>query len=298
MNQTAVQAAAMADSKTLYLVDGSGFIFRAYHSLPPLTRADGTPVGAVYGFTNMLLKLMDGMDAHALAVIFDAARKTFRNDIYPEYKMHRPPPPEDLVPQFAIVREATEALGVPAIEMEGYEADDLIATYTKLARERGWEVVVVSSDKDLMQLVGDSVRMYDAMKSKDIGTEQVVEKFGVEPSQVVDAMGLIGDTSDNVPGVPGIGPKTAAELIATFGSLDAVLDRAGEIKQNKRRENLQEFAEQARMSRELVKLCDEVPVPVGLDALHVKEPEASVLLEFLRKQNFKSLVSKFEEAVW
>ncbi len=282
----------------LYLIDGSGFIFRAYHAIRPLSRSDGTPVHAVYGFTQMLLSLIDRMkedpDGDYIAVVFDVARKTFRNRIYEQYKANRPEPPEDLIPQFPLVREATRALNIPVLEAADYEADDLIATYTRLAREKGWQVVIVSSDKDLMQLVGDDVVMYDAMKQKDIGAAQVEEKFGVPPQKVLDVLSLMGDSSDNVPGVPGIGPKTASELINTYGDLDRLLERAAEIKQNKRRENLIEFADQARMSRELITLRDDAPTPLPLEALELKEPQPDALLSFLREQEFKSMIKKFE----
>lgn len=282
--------------KRLYLVDGSGFIFRAYHSLPPLTRSDGTPVGAVYGYVNMLMKVLEGMDDGGYAaVIFDAARKTFRNDIYPEYKAHRPPAPDDLIPQFPLVRDATRAMNLPSIEMIGFEADDLIASYTKAARADGMEVIIVSSDKDLMQLVQEGVHLLDPMKQKTIGRAEVIEKFGVPPELVVDAQALIGDSSDNVPGVPGIGPKTAAELILAYGGLEQVLARASEIKQEKRRQSLIEFAEQARISRRLVELRYDVPLPVPLDELKLKSPDTAVLLPFLQAQNFKSLVTRAAE---
>lgn len=282
--------------KRLYLVDGSGYIFRAYHSLPPLTNPEGTPVGAVYGFINMMLKVLDGIeDGGYAAVIFDAGRKTFRNDIYPEYKAHRPPAPEDLIPQFSLVREATKALNLAAIEMENYEADDLIASYAKSAREAGMEVVVVSSDKDLMQLVQDGISLLDPMKQKPIGREEVIAKFGVPPEKVIEAQALIGDASDNVPGVPGIGPKTAAELIETYGSLEGVLEHAHEIKQNKRRESLIEFAEQARISRQLVELKQDIPLPDSLESLHLHAPQAEALMPFLQAQGFKSLLTRAQE---
>ncbi len=280
--------------KRLYLIDGSGFIFRAYHSLPLLTRTDGTPAGAVYGFLNMMIKLADGAQTDYMAVIFDAGRKTFRNRLYPEYKAHRPPAPEDLIPQFPLVREATEALGLPAIELDDYEADDLIATYTRMAREAGMEVVIVSSDKDLMQLIGEGVSMYDGMKQKTIGREQVMEKFGVGPEKVRDVLALIGDSSDNVPGVPSIGPKTAAELIGQFGDFESVLTRASEIKQPNRRDAILQNIEQARLSYELVGLCYTVPPPMTLEAFAVREPEPEKLLGFLRKMEFKSMTAKFE----
>ncbi len=281
-------------SNRFILVDGSGFIFRAYHSLPPLTRPDGTPVGAVYGFINMLLKLRESMPASHIAVIFDAGRKTFRNDLYPAYKANRPEAPEDLVPQFPLVREATRALDLPAIELPYYEADDIIATYARRAQAEGLEVVIVSSDKDLMQLVDNGIRLYDAMKDKPIGYDQVVEKFGVPPQQVGDALALIGDASDNIPGVPGIGPKTAAELIHSFGSLEAVLERAFEIKQNKRRETIEQHAEQARLSRRLVALkedCEGLPPLVDLTS---KPLPVDKLLLFLKEQGFKSLITRIQ----
>ena len=282
-------------SKTLYLIDGSGFIFRAYHALPPMTDPQGTPIGAVFGFTNMLMKLMDGTSCTHAAVIFDAARITFRNRIYADYKAHRPPAPEDLVPQFAIVREATRAMNLPAIELADYEADDIIATYACRAKEQGMNVVVVSSDKDLMQLVCDGVKLYDAMKNKDIGAAEVMEKFGVEPCKVLEVLSLIGDTSDNVPGVPGIGPKTAAELINQFGDLEGLLARAGEIKQPKRRESVIQYAEQARLSRELVKLHCDVPLPVPIDELVAREPDPQVLGTFLQARGFKSLLARMQK---
>lgn len=275
----------------LYLIDGSGYIFRAYHSLPPFTNPEGMPVGAVFGFINMMLKVLDGFeDGGYAAVIFDKGRITFRNEIYPEYKAHRPPAPEDLVPQFPLVRDATRALNLPCIEMEQYEADDLIASYAKAARDKGMEVVIVSSDKDLMQLVGDGVTMLDPMKQKTIGRAEVIEKFGVPPEQVVEAQSLIGDPTDNVPGVPGIGPKTAAELIGAYGSLEGILSNLDDIKQNKRRESLAAFAEQARISRKLVELKCDVPLPEPLDSLHLKSPDPEILLPFLQRHNFKTLV--------
>ena len=289
----------MSDSappKHVYLVDGSGFIFRAFHALPPMTRPDGTPVNAVYGFVAMLMKLLSETDADHIAIIFDAKRKNFRNDIYPEYKAHRPPPPEELIPQFALIREAVEAFNLPSIQMEGFEADDLIATYAKQAVALGADVTVVSSDKDLMQLVSDRVVMFDAMKNREIDAAGVVEKFGLGPEHVVDIQALAGDSSDNVPGVPGIGVKTAALLIEEYGDLDAVLARAGEIKQNKRRENLIEHADLARVSRELVRLKDDVPVEHGLDGFGVKQPDHDTLIAFLKEQGFKSVIARVEAA--
>ncbi len=274
----------------VFLIDGSGFIFRAFHGLPPMTRPDGTPVNAVFGFTKMIMKLIEDTEADYIAVIFDKARKTFRSDIYPEYKAHRPPPPDELIPQFALVREATEALNVPAISLEGYEADDIIATYAREAAEMGAEVTVVSSDKDLMQLVNDQVTMLDAMKNKVIGREQVFEKFGVGPEKVIEVQALAGDSSDNVPGVQGIGVKTAAQLLDEYGDLETLLERAGEIKQPKRREKLLEQANMARISRELVTLKDDVPLERRISEFVVRKPDPETLLRFLQEQGFKSLI--------
>lgn len=280
----------------IYLVDGSGYIFRAYHALPPLTRADGTPVNAVLGFANILARFLadlDGGDRPThLAVVFDAGRTTFRNAIYPDYKAHRPPAPEDLIPQFALIREATRAFNVAAIELEGFEADDVIATLAAQARQRGARCTVVSSDKDLMQLVGGPVDMLDPVKIRRIGPDEVVEKFGVPPEKVVDVQALMGDSVDNVPGVPGIGQKTAAELINAYGDLDTLLARAGEIKQPKRRENLQTHADLARISRELVRLREDVPIAVGLDDLKVRPLDGALLLPFLEENDFRNLKNK------
>ncbi|MGE5545476.1 MAG: DNA polymerase I [Solirubrobacterales bacterium] len=278
----------------LYLVDGSGFIFRAFHALPPMTRGDGTPINAVYGFTNMLLKLLNDTDADAIAVIFDAARKTFRTDIYPEYKAHRPPPPEELVPQFPLIREATRAFNVPCIEQEGFEADDLIATYARQALRAGGRVTIVSSDKDLMQLVDDGIEMLDPIKNKTIGAAEVVEKFGVPPAKVVDVQALCGDATDNVPGVPGIGVKTAAQLIEEFGDLETLLARAGEIKQPKRRETLLANLDKARVSKQLVTLRDDVPVAEGLEAFAVREPKPEMLTAFLEHMGFRSILARLQ----
>ncbi|MFL5295919.1 MAG: DNA polymerase I, partial [Phenylobacterium sp.] len=288
----------------LYLVDGSGFIFRAFHALPPLTRkSDGLPVGAVSGFCNMLWKLLVDMKASAeapthLAVIFDHSEETFRNKLYDQYKAHRPPPPEDLVPQFPLVREATRAFGVPCLELPGYEADDLIAAYACHVRDQhAGEVVIVSSDKDLMQLVGPQVSMLDTMKNLKIGVEQVFEKFGVTPDKVVDVQALCGDSVDNVPGAPGIGVKTASALITEYGDLDTLLARAGEIKQDKRRQTLIEFADQIRLSRELVKLDCDTPLPEPVDALAVKDPDPAVLAAFLEQMEFRTLARRTAEAL-
>ena len=279
----------------LYLVDGSGFIFRAFHGLPPMSRADGTPINAVLGFTNMLMKLLESTNACHLAVVFDVARASFRSDIYPEYKAHRPPPPEELIPQFGLVREAVKAFNIPAIELEGYEADDLIATYAVKAEAQGYRVTIVSSDKDLMQLVTSDITMLDPMKEKKIGTEQVIEKFGVTPDLVVDVQALAGDSADNVPGVPGIGVKTAAQLITEFGNLDLLLAQADTIKQPKRRQNLIEFADMARISRQLVDLKKDVEAPWDLKDFVRTPYDIACVTDFLRENGFKSILSKLRQ---
>ncbi len=283
----------------LYLVDGSAYIFRAYHALPPLTRkSDGTPVGAVSGFSNMLYKLLTDMkdehDPTHFAVIFDYSSKTFRNEIYPDYKANRPEPPEDLRPQFALVRDATRAFNVPCIEAEGYEADDLIATYARHAEEAGGAAVIISSDKDLMQLVTDKVTMFDTMKNKKIGREEVIEKFGLGPEHVIDIQALAGDSTDNVPGVPGIGIKTAAQLIEEYGDLETLLARADEIKQKKRRENLIEFADQARISKELVTLKTDTPIEEKIEDFAMREIDREKLLAFLNEMEFSTLTRRVE----
>ncbi|MBL0947992.1 DNA polymerase I [Brevundimonas sp.] len=281
----------------LWLIDASAYIFRAYHALPPLTRkSDGLPVGAVQGYCNMLWKLLremkgDGGPTH-LAAIFDHSERTFRNDLYPAYKAHRPPAPEDLVPQFALVREATAAFGVHCVELPGYEADDLIATYACKARDAGGEAVIVSSDKDLMQLVGGGVVMWDPMKDRVLAEDAVMEKFGVTPDKVIEVQALIGDSSDNVPGAPGIGPKTAAQLLAEFGDLDTLLARAGEIKQPKRRETLLTHADQIRLSRQLVTLSCDAPAPEPIADFAVRDPHSETLSAFLEKMEFRSLARR------
>ena len=281
----------------LHLIDGSGFIFRAYHALPPLTRkSDGLPVGAVSGFCNMLFKIIEdqkGSNAPThLVVVFDAKGKTFRSDIYPEYKMNRPPAPEDLVPQFPLTRDATRAFGLACIEQEGFEADDIMATLAIQARDAGGHVTIVSSDKDLMQLVGNGVEMYDAMKNKRIGSEQVVEKFGVGPNRVIDVQSLAGDSVDNVPGAPGIGIKTAALLINEYGDLDSLLERASEIKQPKRRETLIDNADQIRTSRDLVTLKTDMKMDCDLDDFAVHAPDPKVMLKFLSEMEFRTMSAR------
>jgi DNA polymerase-1 len=293
------QPAGIGKGDHLYLIDGSGYIFRAYHALPPLTRkSDGLPVGAVAGFCNMLNKMLTGFGTGGpthLAVVFDYSGKSFRNDLYPKYKAQRPPAPEDLVPQFPLIREATVAFGLPSIEMEGYEADDLIATYARLATEAGATVTVVSSDKDLMQLVGNGVDMLDPMKVKTIGPDEVREKFGVDPDRVIDVQALAGDSVDNVPGAPGIGIKTAALLIGEYGDLDTLLERAAEIKQPKRREALIDNVDQIRLSRELVRLKLDVPIKEALGEFVVEKPDPEALLSFLAKMEFRTLTNRIAE---
>lgn len=284
----------------LHLIDGSAFIFRAYHALPPLTRkSDGLPVGAVAGFCNMLWKYVQedaGSNAptHA-AVIFDHSSKTFRNEIYNAYKANRPEPPEDLRPQFPLTRDATRAFNIACIETEGFEADDIIAAYACRAREAGGRVTIVSSDKDLMQLVGDGVEMLDPIKNKAIGPDEVFEKFGVGPDRVVDVQALAGDAVDNVPGAPGIGIKTAALLIQEFGDLEALLERAGEIKQPKRRQTLIDHAEQIRISKRLVQLDCDTPLDVPLSDLGVQAPDPARLLSFLTDMEFRTLTNRVAE---
>ncbi|MBI1391159.1 MAG: DNA polymerase I [Alphaproteobacteria bacterium] len=287
------------NDRRLYLVDGSAYIFRAYHALPPLTRkSDGLPVGAVSGFCNMLYKLLTDMgdehDPTHFAVIFDYSSKTFRNDLYKDYKANRPPPPEDLAPQFPLVRDATRAFGVPCIEVENVEADDIIASYAREIERGCGECVIISSDKDLMQLVSDRVTMFDTMKNRRIGREEVIEKFGLGPEKVVDIQALAGDSVDNVPGVPGIGVKTAAQLIEEFGDVETLLARAGEIKQTKRRENLIEFAENARISKQLVQLKDDVPLPEPIDAMAVRKIDPEPLLRFFREMEFTTIARRVE----
>lgn len=286
----------------LHLIDGSAYIFRAYHALPPLTRkSDGLPIGAVAGFCNMLFRYVEnnkkGDQATHVAVIFDHSSKTFRNDIYPLYKANRPELPEELRPQFPLTREATRAFNLACIETEGFEADDIIATLACRAREAGGRVTIVSSDKDLMQLVGNGVEMLDPMKNKVIGIPEVEEKFGVRPERVVDVQALAGDSVDNVPGAPGIGIKTAALLIQEYGDLETLLERAGEIKQEKRRQTLIENAEQIRISKRLVELDCNTPLDFSLESLEVKDPEAEKLMGFLNAMEFRTLTKRVADSL-
>ena len=281
----------------VYLIDGSGYIFRAYHALPPLTRkSDGLPIGAVHGFCAMLNKLLretpGGERPTHLAVIFDKSSRSFRNEIYKEYKANRSEPPADLIPQFGLIRQAVAAFNVPSIEQEGFEADDLIGTYACEAVRRGATVRIVSSDKDLMQLVKPGILLYDTMKDVEIGEAQVMEKFGVPAAKVIDVQALAGDSIDNVPGVPGIGVKTGAQLITEYGDLETLLSRASEIKQPKRRESLIAFADQARLSRRLVELKCDVPVETPLDDFGVAVPDAKTLVGFLKAMEFTTLTRR------
>ena len=283
-----------------YLVDGSGYIFRAYYALPPLSRkSDGLPTGAVSGFCSMLFKLLE--DARSddsknkpthFAVIFDSARKNFRNEIYSEYKANRAEAPDDLAPQFEYIRKSVEAFNLPSIELLNYEADDLIATYAKKIIESGAKVTVISSDKDLMQLVSTKIRLFDPMKSKVIGEKEVFEKFGVKPNQVIDVQSLAGDSSDNIPGVPGIGVKTAAELINKYKNLDTLLKKASEIKQNKRRETLIANKDKALLSKQLVTLKDDVPIKNNPSEFLIKKINKDKLYNFLREMEFNRLLSQ------
>ncbi len=286
---------AATKPKHVYLVDGSGYIFRAYHALPPLTRSDGTPTNAVLGFTNMIWKLLEETDADHIAVIFDAGRKTFRDAIYTEYKANRSDPPDELIPQFGLIRDATRAFGLPCIELDGYEADDLIATYADHAVDQGADVTIVSSDKDLMQLIRDGIKMWDPMKNRPIGPPEVMEKFGVEPRMVIDVQALCGDSTDNVPGVPGIGVKTAAELLKTYGTLENLLASADQIKQPKRRESLIANAELARISKQLVTLKHDVPVEHTLADFVRHDIDADKLLGFLKTMEFRTTFTRVQQ---
>src|SRR4029450_4857136 len=281
----------------VFLVDGSSYIFRAYHALPPLNRkSDGLQVNAVLGFCNMLWKLMRDMKPEErpthLAVVFDKSERTFRNEMYADYKANRTEPPDDLRPQFAFIRDAVRAFDLPCLEQIGFEADDLIATYVRQACEAGANATIVASDKDLMQLVTDCVVMYDTMKDRRIGIPEVIEKFGVPPEKVIEVQALIGDSTDNVPGVPGIGVKTAAQLIGEYGDLETLLARAGEIKQEKRRQSLIDNADKARLSKQLVTLDDKVKLDVPLGELAVHEPDYKRLIAFLKAMEFNTLTRR------
>ncbi|MBL0375120.1 DNA polymerase I [Rhizobium sp. KVB221] len=294
----------MKNGDHLFLVDGSGFIFRAFHALPALTRkSDKLPVGAVSGFCNMLWKLLVdarntevGVTPTHFAVIFDYSSTTFRKAIYPEYKANRSAPPEDLIPQFGLIREATRAFNLPCIELEGYEADDIIATFARQAEAAGAEATIISSDKDLMQLVTERVHMYDAMKDKQISIPEVIEKWGVPPEKMIDLQALTGDSTDNVPGIPGIGPKTAAQLLETFGDLETLMERAHEIKQDKRRESIIAGRELVKISKQLVTLKTDTPVTEALDDLALEPQNGPKLVAFLKTMEFTTLTRRVAEA--
>ena len=281
-------------AKKICLIDGSGYIFRAFYALPPMTSPEGTPVNAVYGFTNMFMKLTNTIECDYTLVLFDAARHNFRNEIFGDYKANRAETPADLVPQFSIIREAVNALNLDYLDMEGYEADDLIATYAKVAQEQGMEVVVVSADKDLMQLIREGVTYYDPMKDKFCTDQEVMEKFGVLPNRVVDVQALMGDSSDNIPGVPGIGPKTASELINQYGDLENLLAHLDEIKQNKRRETLIENVKNARISYQLATLKQDVPVDTDLEKFACRKPSIKQVFDFIDTYAMRSLRSRAE----
>src|SRR5688572_20277829 len=295
----------------VFLIDGSSYIFRAYFAMfaaaqksgKKLTRSDGLPIGGVLAFSNMLFKLLregfDEVKPTHVAVVFDYSEKTFRNEIYPDYKGHRPDPPDELIPQFPLMREVVRAFGLLPIEQKGYEADDVIATYARQTVEAGADATIVAGDKDLMQLVRPGVRMFDPMPGRErpIGRDEVIEKFGVPPEKVPEVQALIGDSTDNVPGVPGIGVKTAALLINEFGDLETLLSRAAEIKQDKRRENLISFADQARLSKTLVILDRHVPLEVMLAETAVRQPDPAALTSFMRKLEFTTLLRRVAEGL-
>ena len=282
----------MKNNNTISLIDGSGFIFRAYYALPSLTNKDGVPVGAVMGFCNMLFKFLEEKKSKKIVVIFDTARKTFRNDIYPQYKSNRGAPPEDLIPQFDLIRKAVDAFDISRVELAGYEADDLIATYAKEFSSLGWNVSIVSSDKDLMQLVNKTVQMFDPIKNKIIGENEVIEKFGVIPTSVIDVQSLAGDSTDNVPGAPGIGIKTASLLINEFGSLENLLLNFEKIKQNKRRESIRENIEKIKVSKELVTLKTDIDIAIKIDKISETNINKKKLLAFLEEHNFSHLKNR------
>lgn len=279
----------------IVIVDGYSFLFRAYHSMPPLTNPEGTPVGAVYGFTSMLMRLLKYSKPSHVVIVFDSGKKNFRHDIYPEYKANRPEPPEDLIPQFPLVRDAAKALNIKVLEIEGFEADDIIATLAKKALKNKEEVLIVSSDKDLMQLVNGHIKMYDAIRDKIIGKEEVIAKWGVEPGLILDLLSMVGDSSDNIPGLPGIGPKTAALLLNEYKSWENIYNSAAEIKQNKRRETIQSGKEVVDLARSLVKLRDDLKLDVAFDDLKSQFINPALLNAFLAKHNFKTLLARVQK---
>ena len=287
----------MNKKSRLVLVDGSAYIFRAYYGLPPMNRADGTPINAVFGFTNMLVKLIEDYSDDKMIVIFDAARENFRNEIYPEYKANRGEAPDDLIPQFPLIRECVKSFNIPQLEIEGFEADDLIATYVKLAEKDEIETIIVSSDKDLMQLVSKNVTMLDPMKNKKIEIQDVEEKFGVQPGKVIFIQALTGDKVDNIPGAPGIGPKTASQLINEFNDIDGLMKNLSKIKQEKRRNILTEAENDIRLSLELVTLKNDVEIPEGINKIKTYNElknESNNIFEFLKEQGFRSISERLK----
>ena len=287
----------MNKQNRIILVDGSGYIFRAFYALPPMSRKDGTPVNAVFGFTNMLVKLIEDYSNEKLVVIFDAARENFRNDIYPKYKANRGETPEDLIPQFNLIKKCVHAFNIPQLEIEGYEADDIIATYTNQADKANIPSLIISSDKDLMQLVNDNVKMLDPMKNKKIGIKEVIEKFGVEPNKVIQIQALTGDKVDNIPGAPGIGPKTALELIKQFGDIEGLFKNLNSIKQDKRKKIIQEAKNDIRISLELVKLKKDIKLPMSLEEIiPYSELKSSTqnIRKFLDDQGFRAVIQRLE----
>ena len=281
--------------KNLFLVDGSSFIFRAFYALPPLTNPEGVPINAVYGYCNMILNITEKFKPDQIIVVFDTKNKTFRNEIYKEYKSNRSEPPEELIPQFPIIREANDALNLPQIELDGYEADDIIATYTTQAEKKGISVTIISSDKDLMQLVNKKTKMYDSMKDNFIGIKEVKEKFGVDPSKLIDLQALAGDSVDNIPGVPGIGVKTASELLNNFGNLENLFSRLDEIKQSKRKDILSKEKDKAIVSKKLVTLVRNVPMNNDYSFKTFKGINQQTALKFFEKHGFKNLILRFQK---
>ena len=287
----------MNKQNRLILIDGSAYIFRAYYGLPPMNRSDGTPINAVFGFTNMLVKLIEDYRDNKMIVIFDAARENFRNQIYKEYKANRGETPEDLIPQFDIIRKCVDAFKIPQLEIEGYEADDIIATFTKLATNKKMHSLIISSDKDLMQLVNENVSMLDPMKNKNIGIDQVIEKFGLPPEKVIYIQALTGDKVDNIPGAPGIGPKTALELIKNFGDIDGLLKNSNKIKQEKRRKAINDSVKDILTSLELVKLKNDINLPIQIESIKAFssiDDNTNSIIEFLGEQGFKSISQRLE----
>ena len=282
----------MANNKKISLIDGSGFIFRAYYALPSLTSKNGAPIGAVLGFCNMLYKIIQEKESDKVIVIFDTSKKTFRNKIYKNYKANRGDPPEDLIPQFSIIREAVDAFKITRVELEGFEADDLIATYAKFFDNKNWSVEIVSSDKDLMQLINQNIFMKDPIKNKIIKSNEVFEKFGVVPEKVIDVQSLAGDSIDNIPGAPGIGIKTAALLVNEFGGLEEILNNFNKIRQNKRREAIEKNIDNILISRKLVKLDSHVEIDIDIGKISDTNFNKETLQEFFKKYNFNNLYSK------